>query len=82
MPGAELSGLNAGAIPADGRVVETLLHEGIVDAPNGGGDLQSAEKALISAALHNSAGNRRQAAERLGISERTLYRKLKLYGLG
>jgi hypothetical protein len=27
-------------------------------------------------------GNRRKAAEELGIGERTLYRKLKQYGLG
>ena len=73
--------IRGGAIPADGRVVETLLHEQGLDAPEGGGDLQSAEKALIAAALEATAGNRRRAAEKLGISERTLYRKLKRYGL-
>lgn len=46
------------------------------------GDLQTAEKALIESALKATAGNRRQAANRLGISERTLYRKIKLYELG
>jgi DNA-binding NtrC family response regulator len=46
------------------------------------GDLQTAERALIDSALKATGGNRRQAAERLGISERTLYRKIKLYGLG
>jgi len=71
-----------GAIPADGRVVETLLHEQGLEPPDGGGDLQSAEKALIAAALEATGGNRRRAATRLGISERTLYRKLKLYDLG
>ncbi len=45
------------------------------------GDLQTAERSLIESALQAAAGNRRQAAERLGISERTLYRKIKLYGL-
>lgn len=45
------------------------------------GDLQTAEHSLIEAALAATAGNRRQAAERLGISERTLYRKIKHYGL-
>jgi len=45
------------------------------------GDLQSAERALIESALRATGGRRRQAAERLGISERTLYRKLKTYGL-
>ena len=46
------------------------------------GDLQTAEKSLIESALKTTGGNRRQAADRLGISERTLYRKIKLYGLG
>ncbi len=45
------------------------------------GDLQTAERTLIEAALRATAGNRRRAAERLGISERTLYRKIKQYGL-
>jgi DNA-binding NtrC family response regulator len=71
-----------GAIPAEGHVVETLLHEQGLEPPEGGGDLQSAEKALIAAALEATGGNRRRAARRLGISERTLYRKLKLYDLG
>jgi transcriptional regulator with PAS, ATPase and Fis domain len=45
------------------------------------GDLQTAERTLIESALRQAGGNRRQAADRLGISERTLYRKIKLYGL-
>jgi len=39
------------------------------------------EKAAIEAALHEHRGNRRQAAEVLGIGERTLYRKIKAYHL-
>lgn len=45
------------------------------------GDLQTAERTLVEAALRAHGGNRRQAAERLGISERTLYRKIRAYGL-
>ncbi|MBK7770697.1 MAG: sigma-54-dependent Fis family transcriptional regulator [bacterium] len=45
------------------------------------GDLQTAERTLVEAALRTHAGNRRKAAERLGISERTLYRKIRAYGL-
>jgi DNA-binding NtrC family response regulator len=40
------------------------------------------ERAAIEAALREHEGNRRKAAEELGIGERTLYRKLKAYGLG
>jgi DNA-binding NtrC family response regulator len=39
------------------------------------------EKATIEAALRDTRGNRRKAAEQLGIGERTLYRKIKEYGL-
>ena len=37
------------------------------------------ERAAIEAALRETRGNRRRAAERLGIGERTLYRKIKEY---
>ena len=39
--------------------------------------MEDAEAALIREALRRFDGNRRQSAEALGISERTLYRKLK-----
>jgi len=72
-----------GRIASPGGVVETFgadagyspIHE------DGAGDLQTAERTLIESALKASGGNRRKAAARLGISERTLYRKIKLYGL-
>jgi transcriptional regulator with PAS, ATPase and Fis domain len=44
--------------------------------------LQELERRLILAALKRFGGNRRRAARALGISERTLYRKLSEYGLG
>ncbi|MFM8567441.1 MAG: helix-turn-helix domain-containing protein [Gemmatimonadota bacterium] len=37
------------------------------------------EKAAILAALRQTRGNRRKAAELLDIGERTMYRKLKEY---
>jgi transcriptional regulator with PAS, ATPase and Fis domain len=39
------------------------------------------EHRLIAEALARSKGNRRMAARALNISERTLYRKIKEYGL-
>jgi DNA-binding NtrC family response regulator len=43
--------------------------------------LQEAEKQLIVQALRAHGGNRTRAAEQLGISRRTLHRKLNEYGL-
>ncbi len=39
------------------------------------------ERATITAALRECQGNRRQAAAKLGIGERTLYRKIKEFNL-
>lgn len=52
------------------------------DDPNDDDDaplptLESVERALIQRALDRFEGNRRQSARALGISERTLYRKIK-----
>lgn len=44
-------------------------------------DLERNEKMLISRALEECGGNRTKAAEKLGISRRTLHRKLTLYGI-
>lgn len=43
--------------------------------------LEEMEHRLIADALERSKGNRRTAARALNISERTLYRKIKEYGL-
>jgi two-component system response regulator AtoC len=49
--------------------------------PAGGGSLSDVERDTIARTLAEVGGNRRQAAERLGIGLRTLYEKLKRYGL-
>ena len=43
--------------------------------------VEDGEKELIKRALEVTGGNRKEAAERLGFSERTLYRKIKEYDL-
>jgi DNA-binding NtrC family response regulator len=66
----------------------TPLHEVVPDvAPpevlyRSGMTMADVEKATIEAALKESKGNRRQAAAKLGIGERTLYRKIKEFALG
>ena len=52
-------------------------HEVVVYRP--GMTLRDLEAAAITAALREVAGNRRKAAEMLGMGERTLYRKIKEY---
>ena len=45
-------------------------------------DLKTIEKEAIKNALSQTAGNRREAAEMLGISVRSLQYKIKEYGMG
>jgi DNA-binding NtrC family response regulator len=46
-----------------------------------GTKMTEVERAVIEAALKETRGNRRRAADLLGIGERTLYRKIKEYRL-
>lgn len=46
-----------------------------------GTKMSEVERAVIEAALKETRGNRRRAADLLGIGERTLYRKIKEYRL-
>jgi DNA-binding NtrC family response regulator len=63
--------------PAEENVEDE--HEVVVYRP--GMTLQDLEKAAITAALTEVRGNRRKAAEMLRMGERTLYRKIKEYGI-
>jgi DNA-binding NtrC family response regulator len=45
------------------------------------GNLENMEEQMIIRALENTGGHRAQAAEQLGISRRTLSRKLREYGI-
>ena len=70
--------------PAD-RVDEERAEEDEVEEDvvvfRPGMTMQEMEREAIAAALRQVSGNRRLAAETLGIGERTLYRKIKDYGL-
>jgi DNA-binding NtrC family response regulator len=70
-PGGEEVGAPAG----DGAEGEAT----VVYRP--GMKMAEVERAAIEGALREARGNRRRAAERLGIGERTLYRKIKEYQL-
>jgi len=76
-----VNALERAAILADDRVIGAE-HLGLaVPLAEPLGTLQSAEKAAILEALAAVGGHRKRAAERLGIGERTLYDKLKAYGI-
>jgi two-component system response regulator HydG len=48
--------------------------------PDGGRTLQDIERDAILATLQLTEGNKSKAAEKLGITRKTLYKKLKTYG--
>jgi two-component system response regulator HydG len=73
------------------RDLPAWVRGGVANAPAGGlapGNtglsgltVKAAEKELIQQALKEAAGNRTAAARKLGMSRRTLHRKLHLYHL-
>jgi two-component system response regulator FlrC len=67
--GAGASGGSAGAAVGDPEAMNGVLA------------LKDLERIAIERALKATGGNRKDAAERLGIGLRTLYEKLKLYGI-
>ena len=58
----------------DGLTVDVTSHDENVT-------MEEMERKLIEQTLEATDGNRKEAATRLGIGERTLYRKLKKYNL-
>jgi len=59
--------------------LEPSEEESVIYRP--GMTMADVERAAIAAVLEKTRGNRRRAAEQLGIGERTLYRKIKEYAL-
>jgi two-component system response regulator FlrC len=77
--------LERAAILADGDVVRGEDFQVAMASPLAdisGGTMEDIERGAIERALSETGGNRRRAAERLGIGERTLYDKIKRYGIG
>jgi DNA-binding NtrC family response regulator len=62
------------------HIAETTMSEPNPPAYNSV-NVEDMEKILVTRALNEAHGNRKKAADLLGIGERTLYRKLDKYGL-
>jgi hypothetical protein len=71
--GLEISGADVGA--------ELSKEQGRTDLPTPTGDLEGMERQMVMKALENTGGHRAKAAEQLGISRRTLSRKLRAYNV-
>ena len=69
--------ISAPVATADSTLRKPIDAEDIEDSLR----VDDTEKELIRRALELTEGNRKEAAARLGFSERTLYRKIKEYGL-
>jgi DNA-binding NtrC family response regulator len=77
-PGIQLGPLDAGE-PDEDEAYEEDEESVVVYRP--GMSMKDLEREAIIAALKEVGGNRRAAADLLGIGERTLYRKIKEYGV-
>jgi len=79
-----IAAVDAGQLPAvtsnrNTPNVEEAIAEEVTDAETL--NLSDINRQMIEKALERNNGNRKKAAAELGISDRTLYRKIKQYGL-
>ena len=73
-------GAVTGELHGEGRNLPASGGEGVRVFQHG--NLENMEEQMIVRALEQTGGHRSQAAEQLGISRRTLTRKLREYGIG
>jgi len=84
---APLDVIDLGRAPARGPLATAPVFAAPPEEDEGdvvyrpGMTMAEVERAAIEAALRETSGNRRKAADQLGIGERTLYRKIKEFGL-
>ena len=83
---SEFGNLQEGRIYAEPRRdAEDIEAEEIKDTENESENeslnLSELSRQMIERALERNNGNRKKAAEELGISDRTLYRRIKKYNL-
>lgn len=74
LPGVPASAIQA--MPAEEAIAEEIKTD-----PAEPMNIEKLNKQMVSMALEKANGNRKKAAIALGISDRTLYRRIKQYGL-
>jgi DNA-binding NtrC family response regulator len=79
--GLEIAAYSPGAARAEAEPEEEPEEDGAIVVFRPGMTIDDMEREAITAALQEVDGNRRKAAELLGIGERTLYRKIAKYDL-
>lgn len=57
------------------------IRDGVTTSQNESLNLSDIGRQVVEKALERNGGNRKKAAQELGISDRTLYRRIKQYGL-
>ena len=77
----ESSGLEGGTREGESRQVDSQEDPESTVVFEPGMTMDDLEAEAIRVVLRQTEGNRRKAAESLGIGERTLYRKIKRYGI-
>ena len=76
------------SVPSKHAVSGTSLSDGMVEFADAEEisepevlNLSDVGRQMVEKALERNNGNRKKAAQELGISDRTLYRRIKQYGL-
>ena len=70
--------LGVGCLPREVRIPASPVASGMLAS----GSMAAAEKAAVLAALRRTGGNKKQAADILGIHRPTLYVKMRRFGIG
>ena len=79
MPAVYANGNSEGITPASSMGIQDAVAEEIKEPETL--NLENLGRQMIEKALARNGGNRKKAAQELGISDRTLYRRIKQYGL-